>query len=337
MVRRIAILALPDCQPLDVIGPYEVFAGAHAALRASGASARGYEALVVAHGRAPLRSESGLSLTPQATLASVARASAKPLDTLIVAGGRGARARDHDPRLLKTLQLAAARARRVAAVCTGAFTLAAAGLLDGKRVTTHWNHCQELARRFPKLTVDPDPIYVRDGSTWTSAGVTAGMDLALAMVERDHGHALAALVSRHLVMFIRRAGGQSQFSPHLRVIEPEHTRLRELHAYISEHVDAPLDLPSLAKRAGMSLRNFSRRFRSETGATPAAYIERVRLDHARGLLEASELAIEDVAQRAGFGSAETLRRVFARRIGLSPREYRARFAAPARTAKGAHS
>jgi transcriptional regulator GlxA family with amidase domain len=329
MARRVAILALPDYQPLDVVGPYEVFAGAHAALRARRAGARGYEPLIVAPDRSPLRSESGLLLTPHATLASVARADAKPLDTLIVAGGRGARARAHEPRLLRSLQLTAARARRVASVCTGAFTLAAAGLLDGKRVTTHWHHCAELARRYPQLHVDPDPIYVRDGTTWTSAGVTAGMDLALAMVERDHGHALAALVSRQLVMFIRRAGGQSQFSPHLRVAPPEHARLRELHAYISEHVDAPLDVPSLARRAGMSVRNFSRRFHGETGATPAAYIERVRLDHARGLLEDSALAIEDVAVRAGFGSAETLRRVFARHIGLSPREYRARFAAPA--------
>jgi transcriptional regulator GlxA family with amidase domain len=213
----------------------------------------------------------------------------------------------------------------VASVCTGAFVLAAAGLLDGRRATTHWQYCKDLAERYPKLSVEPDPIYVRDGNVWTSAGVTAGMDLALAMVEQDLGHELAATLSRHYVMFIRRAGGQSQFSPHLRVVETDHEKLRELLSYISEHIEGTLDIPSLAKRIGMSVRNFSRRFRAETGETPATYIERIRIEHARKLLEDTQSGIDEIATRSGFGHAETLRRAFARRIGLSPSEYRGRF------------
>lgn len=326
MVRRIVILALPDCQSLDVVGPYEVFAGARHAQEARGARDLGYAPLIAALDAGPLRAEHGFAFMPHVTLASMARANAPALDTLIVAGGRGARTGPYDPRLLKLVQRTAARARRVASVCTGAFVLAAAGLLDGRKVTTHWAYCAALAERYPALRVEPDPIYVRDGDTWTSAGVTAGMDLALAMVEHDLGHALAATISRHYVMFIRRAGGQSQFSPHVRAVDTDHEKLRELLAYISEHVDETLDVPRLAKRAGMSVRNFSRRFRAETGSTPATYIERVRLEHARKLLEDTPHGIDEVAARAGFGHAETLRRVFARRIGLSPSEYRGRFA-----------
>ncbi|MET0390087.1 MAG: GlxA family transcriptional regulator [Polyangiales bacterium] len=324
MARRIVIVALPACAALDVVGPYEVFAGAREGLQRRGARDLGYEPMVVGIDNTGIPSESGLGLQAHGSLAQLVRKRA-PLHTLLIAGGSGARAAVNDRRVLRWVQLLAARAERVASVCTGAFVLAAAGLLDGRRATTHWAYCRQLAESFPRVKVEPDPIYIEDGRIWTSAGVTAGMDLALAMVERDCGHALSAAVARHYVMFIRRAGGQSQFSPHLTASRAHSPSLRELHDFISEHPGEQLDVPSLAKRAGMSVRNFSRRFRAELGVPPAAYIERVRLEHARALLEDSTHGIDEVATRAGFGQAETLRRVFARHIGLSPREYRARF------------
>ena len=320
--RRIAILTFDGGQSLDLVGPLEVFAGAAQAV------ARAYTVEVVAPSRRPVRQESGLRVVPDRALDRLPR----ELDTLIVAGGRGARVAAETPAIARAVARAARRARRIASVCTGAFVLGAAGLLDGRRATTHWAYCDRLAAAFPAATVERDPIYVRDGALWTSAGVTAGIDLALAIVEEDLGREVAMTVARWLVVFVRRAGGQSQFSAQLAVQAAEREPLRELQAWIVEHPDAELSVPALARRAAMSVRHFARVFRAEVGVAPAAYVERVRVETARRLLETTGLSIERVADGAGFGTPEALRRAFARRLRLSPREYRARFGAAAQGA-----
>jgi transcriptional regulator GlxA family with amidase domain len=322
--RRVVIVAFDECQSLDVVGPLEVFAGARKAQARAGARDPGYDVVVAAAGaRRALRSSSGLAFTPDITLADARRAG--PIDTLVIAGGEGARQAMGDAAILASVRAAEAGARRVASVCTGAFVLAAAGLLDGRRATTHWAHCRAFAEQFPRVEVDVDPIFVRDGRVWTSAGVTAGIDLALALVEHDLGRELAVTVARHLVVFVRRAGGQSQFSAQLAAQAAERPGLRELQAWIVEHPDADLDVPALARKAAMSVRHFGRRFRAEVGLAPAAFVERVRVETARRLLETTARSIEEVAAAAGFGTPEALRRAFARRVGVSPREYRARF------------
>jgi transcriptional regulator GlxA family with amidase domain len=323
-VRRVAILAFDGCQMLDVIGPHEVFAGARELSSRRGASDLGYQPVIVGVGK-EIASESGVRIASMQRLDGRPRGT--PIDTLVVAGGAGARAAAGDRGLMRKVRAFATRARRVTSVCTGAYVLAAAGLLDGKRATTHWAYCDELAARFPKVQVERDPIYVRDGAVWTSAGVTAGIDLALAIVEEDLGREVASTLARWLVMFVRRVGGQQQFSAQLAAQSAERPPVRDLQSWIVEHPDDDLDVPALARRAGMSMRHFARVFRSEVGMPPAAFVERVRVETARRLLESSRRAIEEVAAAAGFGTPESLRRAFARRVGLSPREYRARFGA----------
>jgi transcriptional regulator GlxA family with amidase domain len=212
-------------------------------------------------------------------------------------------------------------------VCTGAFLLAEAGLLDGRRATTHWSACDALARRYPAVAVDRDPIYVRDGDVWSSAGITAGMDLALAMVEDDLGHEVALQTARWLVLFVQRPGGQAQFSASLAAQRAERAPLRELQAWILDHVDGDLSVPALAARAHMSPRHFARAFAKEVGVTPAAYVETVRVERARQQLERGVASLEAVAHACGFGSAEVMRRAFHRRLGVAPSTYRERFAA----------
>jgi transcriptional regulator GlxA family with amidase domain len=331
-MRRVAILASEGCQSLDVVGPYEVLAGASEAQQRRRARDPGYQVRIAARRRALVRAESGVGLAPEVTLARLAE-ERTPLDTFIVAGGAGARRDARDPQVVAMVRRVAGRARRVASVCTGAFVLAAAGLLDGRRAATHWAYCDELRAFRPAVRVEPDPIYVRDGNLWTSAGVTAGIDLALALVEEDLGREVAALVARWMVVFVRRAGGQSQFSAQLAVQAAERAPIRDLQAWIVEHPEGALDVPSLARRAGMSPRHFSRVFRAETGVTPADYVDRVRVETARRLLETTAMPVERVAGSAGFGTPESLRRSLGRRIGLSPREYRARFGRSPRPAK----
>ena len=324
MPRTIALVAFDRCQSLDVAGPHEVFAAAHAVRRARLGLDDTYALSLWTPGGTPVRGEGGLALAPDGSLAQLARRR-DPLDTLIVCGGTGARHAAADPSVQQAVRRIARRARRVTSVCTGAFVLAGAGLLAGKRATTHWAHCARLAQKHPDVTVESAPIYVRDDDVWTSAGVTAGIDLALALVEDDLGREVASEAARWLVVFVRRAGGQAQFSAQLAVQSAERAPLRELMAWVVEHPDAPLDVPSLAERAHMSVRHFTRLFRAETGTSPAAYVERVRVETARRLLEDSTRSIEQVARAAGFGTPEALRRAFARRVELSPREYRARF------------
>ena len=242
-------------------------------------------------------------------------------------GGEGTRAAILDERLTPFVKRTAGRSRRVASVCTGAFLLARAGLLDGRPATTHWAWCDALRRAFPAVKVLDDPIFVNDGDLWTSAGVTAGMDLALALVEEDHGPRLSLEIARQLVLFVKRPGGQSQFSAQLSAQTPEREPLRELQAWMVDHLDADLSVPALAQRAYMSERNFSRAFKAETGMTPAAYVEALRVERARLALETTAESADAIARRCGFGTPETMRRAFARRLGVSPAAYRTRFAA----------
>jgi transcriptional regulator GlxA family with amidase domain len=332
MSRRVVIIAFDGFQTLDVVGPLDVFAGAREAQVRRRSRDSGYVPAVAGEGAGPLRSTSGLRIAPDLSLARTAAPGAPPIDTLVVAGGAGARRAAGDPALVRLVARAASRARRVTSVCTGAFVLAAAGLLDGRRVTTHWAHCDALAAAYPAVRVERSPIFVRDGALWTSAGVTAGIDLALALVEEDLGREVALLVARQLVVFVRRAGGQSQFSAQLAAQTAARAPLRDLQAWIVDHPDAPLDVPALAGRVGMSLRHFCRVFRSEVGVPPAAWVERVRVETARRALETTPASVEEVAASAGFGTPESLRRAFARQVGLSPREYRARFGSARRGA-----
>ena len=328
MNRTVAIVAFDPCDMLDVVGPLEVFALANHALDRERDARLRYAPSVVAVRAAPLTSESGLTLMPKTTLASATR---RGIDTLVVSGGAGARKACEDLRTMRSIARAARAARRVASVCTGAFVLARAGLLAGRRATTHWAFCQELASTYPDVHVEADPIFVRDGNVWTSAGVTAGIDLALALVEHDLGSKIAAAVARWLVVFVRRAGGQSQFSAQLSLQAAQREPIRDLVAFIAAHPEIALPVPELAHRAGMSVRNFTRVFRAETGSTSAAFVERVRVENARRALEDTTQSIDGIARASGFESAAALRRAFSRRVRLSPSEYRARVG-PARRA-----
>ena len=313
--RHVLVLAVDGCQALDVLGPVEVFD--HANDEAPGA----YRIDVV-----------GPAADGTITMSCGVPLGVEPLpeppprhDTLVVAGGAGARAAVDDAAIVDWVSRAAQRAKRTTSVCTGAFLLAAAGILDDRRATTHWEWTETLAERYSRVQVEPDPVYVRDGDVWTSAGVTAGMDLALALVEEDLGPEIALTTARRLVVFFRRPGGQSQFSAALSAQQAAQPALRELQAWIAGHLDEDLTVPTLAGRANMSERSFARAFRREVGETPAAYVEALRIEHARALLEQGSPSLEAVAQSAGFASAEVLRRAFHRRVGVSPADYRERF------------
>jgi transcriptional regulator GlxA family with amidase domain len=314
------IVAYPGVQLLDVVGPLEVLSIANRFVR-DGA----YRVEVATVDGAPVTGSSGLAITPHRPVSAVRG----EIDTVIVAGGEGTPGAMRDRALVGWVQRIAPRCRRVASVCSGAFVLAEAGLLDGRRATTHWDVCDLLAQRYPAVTVDPDPIFVRDGNVATSAGVTAGMDLALAFVEEDLGRDVALQVARQLVLFVRRPGGQSQFSAQLASQHALRPGLRELQAWIAERPAEDLSVGALASRASMSPRHFARAFREEIGMTPAAYVECARVEHARRLLETTDLGAGEVARASGFGSIETLRRAFARRLGVAPSDYRQRFRTPA--------
>jgi transcriptional regulator GlxA family with amidase domain len=247
------------------------------------------------------------------------------VDTLILAGGIGARRALGERAVIGWIRRIAPRVRRLASVCTGAFLLAEAGLLDGRRATTHWRSCPLLAERYPRIAVDPDPIFVRDRRVYTSAGITAGMDLALALVEEDHGREVALAVARELVMFLKRPGGQSQFSVPLMAQATDHQPIRELQGWIGEHLAADLSVAALARRAAMSPRNFARVFTRGVGVTPARFVERARVEAARRRLEESSLRVDAVATECGFSSAEVMRRTFLRTVRVTPADYRQRF------------
>lgn len=316
------MIVFPDVQVLDVTGPLEVFARANQVWRERHAkSAPPYELQLAAREAGTVSTSTGFPLLVPAALTEVRG----PLDTLLVAGGTGVMKAGTDRALMRWITRQAPRARRVASVCTGAFLLAEAGLLDGLRVTTHWSACELLQSRYPKLRVDPDPIYIRQGRLWTSAGVTSGMDLALALVEGDLGRDVALAVARRLVLFLKRPGGQAQFSAQLSGQIAGREPLRELQAWIVEHPDADLSIESLARRVAMSPRNFARVFTRQVGRTPARFVEDTRVEAARRRLEESDDALDQIATQTGFGSTETLRRAFLRTLHVNPAAYRTRF------------
>lgn len=313
MSKLVLIPLFDGFQSLDVTGPLEVFAGA---ARYSGRDA--YEVVTASIGGAVVRGSSGLRITPDIDLCSAP----KP-HTLIVPGGYGTL--DGQPELVEWLREHAMRAERVVSVCSGVFLLAEAGLLSGRRVTTHWFACDLLARQHPDIEVDPEPIFVRDGKISTSAGVTSGIDLALALVEEDLGRECALTIARHLVMYLRRPGNQTQFSAPLKLQAAVREPLREVQQWIIEHPAAKLSVEALAERANLSPRQFTRAFTAETGMTPGRYVDRVRLETARRLLEDTNAGISRVARDCGYGTPETMRRAFIRALGVSPAEYRRRF------------
>ncbi|KDN82133.1 GlxA family transcriptional regulator [Kitasatospora cheerisanensis] len=312
--RSVLFVLFDGVQSLDVTGPLEVLS-----------AAAGYRIRTASPGGLPVRTGSGLRLLPDEDLAQ-----ATAPHTLIVPGGPGTRR--PMPELVARIAELAEGAARVASVCTGAFLLGEAGLLAGRRATTHWAYSEALARRFPDVTVEPDPIHVRDGRVATSAGVTAGIDLALALVEEDLGRELALGIARHLVMFLRRPGGQAQFSTQLAAQLAVREPLREVQRWITEHPDADLSVEALARRASLSPRQFARVFVAETGTTPGRYVDGVRLEVARRRLEDSDEGIEQIARRSGYRNPEAMRRAFARTLAVSPLDYRRRFRATPTTA-----
>lgn len=317
--HTVVVVAFDGCQLLDLAGPVEVL---RAATRL-GADPP-YETLIASPRGRRVRSESGVALQADRSLAELARGR-KRFDTLVVVGGDGTRAARRDAQLIGDLTAVARRARRVTSVCTGSWLLAEAGLLDGYEATTHWSSCDALTERHPDVTVHSDRIYVHDRDRWTSAGVTAGIDLFLALVEDDHGADLAHQVAGWLVVFVRRPGGQSQFSAQLRSRPALTPSIADLQRWLADHLDEDLGVDTLADRAGMSPRSFARAFRRETGTTPAAHVEELRVEAARHLLEATELTITAIARRVGIKHAETLHRAFHRRLGTTPDRYRQHF------------
>jgi transcriptional regulator GlxA family with amidase domain len=313
VARRLEILAFPGANLLDIAGPLQVFASANEFV-----ASPAYEISLVA-GETPVVTSSGLPLA-SAPLPALAG----PVDTLIVVGGGGVHAACADKPLFSWLIGRARMARRVASVCTGAFLLGAAGLLDGKRAVTHWSDCDRLGRLFPGTRVEMNAIYIRDGALWSSAGVTAGIDLSLAMVEDDIGHAAASAVARDLVVFLRRPGGQAQFSTILGLQERER-EFDELHGWMAGHLGDDLSIPALAERVRMSERSLLRHYRAKMGMTPARAVEKMRVEAACQLLATTSDPVKRIARRCGFGSEETMRRSFFRQMAIAPHDYRMRF------------
>jgi transcriptional regulator GlxA family with amidase domain len=322
--HRILMLAFPDCQMLDVTGPLQMFAGVNDEL-----GRQAYELVIAAPQRGPFKTSSGIGLVADLAIADVSPANCRASDTLIAAGG--------DPGLCRALesgeitaliQAARRRGARIVSVCTGTFFLAAAGLLDGRRAATHWRFVERLRQFRPQVDVDPEAIYLRDGDVWTSAGVTAGIDLALALIEADFGRAIALAVARRHVVFRIRPGGQGQFSPELAAQGIRHHRLSKLAEKIAEGPQADWRTDALSAEAGVSPRSLSRLFRKELDASPSQFVERVRIDQARRALLETEAQIEKVAIRCGFGSLRRIDRAFSRAISATPSEFRARFKAP---------
>lgn len=313
---RIALIVPPDAHGLEIAGISEVFDEANRQTQGSPA----YELICVAAEAAPVRCSCGLTILPDCAFGDAGPAP----DTLIIGASYGIPAR-LPPAMRSWVQTTAARARRFGAVCTGAFSLGEAGLLNGRRVTTHWEYAAELARRFPEARLEPDRIFIRDGAMFTSAGVTAALDLTLDLVEEDLGREVALLVARRLVVFVKRPGGQTQYSVHLAAQAAQSGPVQRAQDLIRREPVANLSMAALANEAGTSQRNLARLFRQEAGMSVGEYVEATRLDLARQLLEGGDLPIKSIAAASGFSSAEALRRAFAQRIGVTPTEYRARF------------
>jgi len=318
-LRRIAIVAFPGVTLLDISGPAQVFAEL-AEIELSGPG----------YALSYLSSSGGLVPTDVGMMIDTAVIdSVRPhqVDTLVIPGGPGIWDIRKDARLMKWISETLPKARRVASVCLGAFALAWTGILDGKRAATHWRYCPRLQDSFPNIRVEPNAIFVQDGRVWSSAGVSAGIDLALAMIEEDFGHTTALDVARRLVVYLKRPGGQSQFSTVLAAQASDvEGRFSALHAWIIENIASDLRVETLAAKAGMTPRTFARTYTSRTGMTPASGVEALRVETARLLLESRQVGgVIEVAKRAGFGDDERMRRAFLRHLGVSPSEYRSRF------------
>jgi transcriptional regulator GlxA family with amidase domain len=315
------MLAYAEAEVLDIVGPVDVFSIAARLLALQSSVKNAYSVEIAAPDSSPIATSSGVRLLPDIAMNKIAG----NIDTLLVAGGQGAIRASQDPSIVKCVRKAAAHVRRLCSVCTGAFILAEAGLLDGRSATTHWRSCQLLAERYPSITVHKDPIFVRDANVFTSAGVTAGIDLALALVEEDFGRAIALEVARNMVMFLKRPGGQSQYSTQMSIQAADRQPIRELQTWIGDHLEQDLSVELLAERARMSPRNFARVFRRETGITPGLFVEVSRVEAARRRLEESTDGVDLIASICGFGTRESMRRAFLRVLRVSPRAYRERF------------
>jgi transcriptional regulator GlxA family with amidase domain len=321
--RRIVFVSGPNVEILDLVGPLQVFTRASDMhTRASSGSPPIYSVEVVSISASrSLIANCGVRITADRTFREVRG----KIDTLLVAGGDAIEQNEINPEAVRWLKRISPRIRRVGSVCTGAMLLARAGLLDGRRATTHWNWCQTLIKRAPRARVERDPIFVRDENVYTSAGVTAGMDLALALVEEDHGSRLALQVARNLVLYLRRPGGQSQFSAALSLQLTDRKPLLELEAWVLDNLQKPLTVSLLAQRVAMSPRNFARVFTKEMKTTPAKFVERLRVEAARRRLEESHNSMEMIAGECGFGNVNSMRNVFQRTLKVAPGQYRRHF------------
>ncbi|VVD86675.1 HTH-type transcriptional regulator CdhR [Pandoraea eparura] len=314
---KVAVLTFPNVQMLDLVGPVEVF---HEAARQAGAPST-YQFEIVSTTSGALLASNGMRITPDATLDT----SSADIDTLLIAGSPSMQLLEDDAAIRQWILRYAKTARRIGSVCSGALLLARAGLLDGRKATTHWNYTARLSRLYPKVNVQPDQIFVRDNGIYTSAGVTAGLDLALALVEEDLGRAVAMKVARQFVMFLKRPGGQSQFSAYLTAQASEKDAIRDVQEWVLQNLTQTLSVEALSERAGMSARNFARIFKQECGTTPASFVEDARIDAARRLLEETQHPLKKVASLTGFADPNGLRRAFLRKLSVSPVEYRRRF------------
>lgn len=308
-MRRVVFAAVPPVQIIDLTAPYEVFA-----------RCGGYRVELVST-EPQVTSSCGLTLECGRLYAQLRG----EVDTLLVPGGDGAEELQCDHAFLRWLQVMSHRVRRIGSICTGTYLLAAAGILDGRRAVTHWKYCANLARKFPKVKVESDPIFVKDGNVYTSAGITAGIDLALSMIEEDHGYRRALEIARDLVIFLRRSGGQSQFSTLLAAQVGEQRPIEDLQLWIFDHLAGDLSAEAMAAHCGMSLRHFARVFGREVGMPPGRFVEKARVEGARALLEGSKYSIKEIAARAGFGGPDSMRRSFVRLLGVTASEYAARF------------
>jgi transcriptional regulator GlxA family with amidase domain len=310
-MRKVVIVGPPPVQILDVTGPLEVFS-----------NAPGYEIQLANPGlERTLKTNRGVILADATPIADVQG----PIDTLVIAGGPGAENGSYDPNFIAWIATAGSQARRVASICTGAFLLAEAGLLNGKQAVTHWTFCDRLAREYPKVAVRPEPIFLRDGSIYTSAGITAGIDLSLTLVEEDHGHETALRIARFLVMFLVRPGGQAQYSHMLSHQAITSQPLRELQVWMLQHLREPLTVESLAERIGMSARHFTRVCLRETGMNPGQFVDRMRVEAAQQVIDSSSRGLKEIADSCGFQSADAMRRTFLRVLGVTAAEYASRF------------
>ena len=316
--RRVGLLGFEGVMALDLVGPFDAFSSA--VLEDDGQQSRCYEAIVIGVTNQPFVAESGVVFKPHKTIRN-----APALDTLIVPGGKGLRVPQTQQVIAEWIARRAAKTRRIATVCTGTYGLAATGLLNGRHVTTHWRHAQDLAKRFPKLKVDPNALYLKDEKFYTCAGITSGIDLSLALIEEDFGPRVALSVARELVVYLKRPGGQEQFSEPLKFQTQASDRFADLAAWIQGHLQENLSAEVLADRACLSPRHFSRRFKTAFGSTPADFVENLRLTEARDRLTLPDQTIESVAFSVGFKSADAFRRAFERRYGLRPTNYRKHF------------